>query len=462
MYLCMYNVVKCCKYLFNFKAMKNFALIIFLLVISVFVNAQDYVVSFAAFGITSEVDSVQVENVSQGKSISVDGSDVLNLLGVISLDKSNTEIQGLTVYPNPTGDYANLNFYSEAAELVNIAIFDISGKLIVEQVEMVNHGSNSFRLSGLKQGMYIVNIRSKNFHYNANLVVSGLGSGEVKIQNKETDFVVEKTMKSAKSVVQWQYDEGDLLIFKGFSSGHSRIYVYYVTSDAIVNFDFVLCQDSDGAKYSVVAIGGELWMAENLRTTKYNNGIPLDKVEGGPGWADLTDGSYCYYNDDSLANALKYGALYNFAAVNTGNLCPNGWHVPSLTEWQDLTIFLQNSGYNYNGFVDTDNDSETNEKTAKSLSASSDWITSDVVGTPGNTDYSDYRNRTGFSAKPAGMLNPDVGNTSSMGMMASWWTATENNSLSSWKTIVLYNQENTQIMNSGTKTHGMSVRCLKD
>jgi uncharacterized protein (TIGR02145 family) len=169
----------------------------------------------------------------------------------------------------------------------------------------------------------------------------------------------------------------------------------YVNSDVVLNFDFVLCQDADGQKYTVTSIGGEIYMAENLRTTKYNNGIPIDQVDADPSWADLTEGAYCYYNNDSLSYAATYGALYNFTAVNTGNLCPNGWHVPSDTEWQDLFIFLQNNGYNYTGISDTDNDHTTFNQMTKSICSTTDWADTDIEVTP-EYRLSNYRKGQDF------------------------------------------------------------------
>lgn len=441
--------------------MKKASLIIFCLIISIFAFNQDYEVTFAAFGIGSEVDSVQIENVSQGKSISVAGTDVLHLLGTVNEIENGVENKQLMVYPNPAGDYTNVSFYSNTSGDIEIEIYDVSGKLIEKQSTMVNQGANSFRLSGLRQGMYVININSEEYSYNANLIITGSGSNQVSIQPQNDGVMNQKSINSSKSVVQWQYNDEDILIFKGFSGGHSRIYVYFVTADAIVNFEFVLCQDADGAKYSVVGIGGEIYMAENLRTTKYNNGIPIDKVEASGGWADLTDGAYCYYDNDSAINAADYGALYNFAAVNTGNLCPNGWHVPSEVEWQDLLIFLQNNGYNYDGLNDSDNDYTTNNKTAKSLCTTSNWTTSDVIGVPGNEDYPSYRNRSGFSAKPAGGFNHSIGYTTSSNFSSNWWTSTEHNLEYAKRVFIYHDLEEVQIL-TGLKTYGYSVRCVKD
>lgn len=441
--------------------MKKAILILSSLFISIFVFTQDYEVTFTAFGIASEVDSVQIENVSQGKSISVVGTDVLHLLGSINELDNIVNNQQFMVYPNPANDYANVAFYSNTSEDAEIKIFDVSGKLIVKQAKRINQGSNSFRLSGLQQGMYIVSIYSANFSFSERLVITNSSSNQVRVQTNIDCIMRQKAIKSSKSVIPWQYDDGDILVFKGFSGGHSRIYVYYVSNDLILNFDFVLCQDADGYKYPVTTINSITYMAENLQTSRYNNNSPIPEVTDNTEWSNLTTGGRCYYDNDSAQYASLYGALYNFAAINTGNICPIGWHVPTETEWQDLVIYLQNSGYNYTGFVDTDNDYNTNNYISKSLSATSLWNTTDVSGTPGNTDYPNYRNRSGFSAIGAGMRNPAIGNTTSLGTITRYWSSTILNEGYAKGLSIQYDNEAANI-GSANKTFGQSVRCIKD
>ncbi|MCX6328136.1 MAG: hypothetical protein NTZ85_01295 [Bacteroidia bacterium] len=93
--------------------------------------------------------------------------------------------------------------------------------------------------------------------------------------------------------------------------------------------------DQDNNVYKTITIGPQIWMKENLKTTKYNDGTPVPLVTNGTTWSHLSSGAYCLYNNDSL-NKNTYGALYNWYAVYTGKLCPSGWHVPCEKEWDDL------------------------------------------------------------------------------------------------------------------------------
>jgi hypothetical protein len=80
-------------------------------------------------------------------------------------------------------------------------------------------------------------------------------------------------------------------------------------------------------------------MVQNLKTTKYNNGVSIPHVNGSMDWSSRTLPAYCWY-DDISANKTNYGALYNYYSVNTGNLAPKGWHVATVNELNDLVTFL--------------------------------------------------------------------------------------------------------------------------
>jgi uncharacterized protein (TIGR02145 family) len=98
--------------------------------------------------------------------------------------------------------------------------------------------------------------------------------------------------------------------------------------------------DIDGNIYKIIQIGTQTWMAENLKTTRYNDGSNIPNVTGDDEWLDLTTGAYCWYNNQETTYKNTYGALYNWYSVNTGKLCPTGWHVPSKEEWMILATYL--------------------------------------------------------------------------------------------------------------------------
>jgi len=106
-------------------------------------------------------------------------------------------------------------------------------------------------------------------------------------------------------------------------------------------------KDVDNNRYDVVTIGTQTWMAENLKTTRYNDGTVIPLITGNTAWATAsTNGApgYCWYSNLS-SNLILYGALYNWYSINSSsngnkNVCPTGWHVPTDSEWTTLSTFL--------------------------------------------------------------------------------------------------------------------------
>lgn len=98
--------------------------------------------------------------------------------------------------------------------------------------------------------------------------------------------------------------------------------------------------DVDGNVYKTVTIATQRWMAENLKTTKLNDGTSIPNVTDGKAWKNLTTPGYCWYDNDPKYYGNTYGALYNFYAVETNKLCPTGWHVPTDAEWDILIDHL--------------------------------------------------------------------------------------------------------------------------
>jgi uncharacterized protein (TIGR02145 family) len=98
-------------------------------------------------------------------------------------------------------------------------------------------------------------------------------------------------------------------------------------------------KDGDGNTYTSVTIGTQVWLVENLKTTKFNNGADIPLVTGNSDWESLSSPGYCWYEND-ISKKTPYGALYNWYAANNGKLCPKGWHVPTDAEWTALTDYV--------------------------------------------------------------------------------------------------------------------------
>jgi uncharacterized protein (TIGR02145 family) len=213
--------------------------------------------------------------------------------------------------------------------------------------------------------------------------------------------------------------------------------------------------DADGNIYSTVRIGSQIWMAENLKTTKYRNGdligttSPYNKDISGE-----TDPKYQWAYNGNESNVTTYGRLYTWYAVtDTRNVCPIGWHMPSDGEWTTLENFLIANMYNYDGTT-------TGNKYAKSLASTSGWPVSSNTGAVGNTDYPGKRNATGFTALPGGFRIGD-GIFGSVGYFGYWWSATESDATDAWLRLLYYVLSDVG-RDLASKESGLSVRCVRD
>lgn len=193
--------------------------------------------------------------------------------------------------------------------------------------------------------------------------------------------------------------------------------------------------DVDGNSYKTVIIGDQEWMASNLQTTKYNDGTSIEIVTSNTLWSN-TDPMMCYYDND-LTNKSTYGGLYNWYVVNTGKVCPSGWHVPTTSEFATLENFL-------------DADGDKNSAGYK-LKSRDGWNL-----------HSSYKgsDRYGFEALPAGIRFDDGEYKNIDYRIFFWTTISVDNSLAS---CYLLSAEGTSFSKySYEKEGGSSIRCLKD
>lgn len=218
-------------------------------------------------------------------------------------------------------------------------------------------------------------------------------------------------------------------------------------------------KDVEGNGYRTVVIGNQVWMAENLRTTLYHDGAAIEHVAESSHWSSRS-GFYCWYGNDGKSARKGYGALYNWTAVESGKLCPGGWHVPEIEEWKTLENYLIANHFNYDG-------STTGNQLARSLSAVKYWETSTEPGSPG---YDPVNNNTsGFSALPSGYRDPTHGwNTfNGAGTACGWWSSTPVGSSYALHAGLNYGSSTLHIDDPGQlpttiRSYGFSIRCVKN
>jgi uncharacterized protein (TIGR02145 family) len=193
--------------------------------------------------------------------------------------------------------------------------------------------------------------------------------------------------------------------------------------------------DNEGNVYKTVKIGDQWWMAENLKTTKYNDSQSILNVIENAEWNNLTTAGYCWYNNDDAGYKNPYGALYNWYAVSSGRLCPIGWHVPSKSEWTTLANKLGGEQIAGGKLKET---------------GTTHWQSPNT----GATDIYD------FTALPGGYRG-SLGAFMNILQNGYWWSSTEFNETEAYLQIIDYNASDFGTLNNA-KRFGFSVRCVKD
>jgi uncharacterized protein (TIGR02145 family) len=230
----------------------------------------------------------------------------------------------------------------------------------------------------------------------------------------------------------------------GLTDGTTYYVRAYATNSAGTSygeeFSFITpMSDFEGNVYETVQIGTQVWMKENLKTTKYRYGLAIPNVTDLTQWASVSTGAYCWYDND-ITNKNIYGALYNWFAVSTGNLCPLGWHVPTDAEWTTLISYLG----------------------GEAVAGGKLKETGTVHWASPNTGATDEK---GFTALPGAcrftgtLLDPEgFAGIRSGGI---WWSASEYDATNAWASSVIFN-DSKSFKGYLSKNIGNSVRCIKN
>jgi uncharacterized protein (TIGR02145 family) len=247
-------------------------------------------------------------------------------------------------------------------------------------------------------------------------IVSGTGGNIANIANSSSNFT---GTAGTTYVLRWTVSN---------SCGTS-------SDDVTIEFEeeaIGTVSDIDSNSYATIKIGTQTWMAENLKTTKYNDGTSIPMIDNNNAWINLTTGAWSYYNNMPSNNNI-YGKIYNWYAVNTTKLCPQGWHIPTDAEWTILTDYL--GGESVAG---------------GNMKSVTGW----------NSPNTGATNGSGFSGLPGGFRFKS-GIFKNISNYAFWWSATEydanyalNRSLGYASSLVF--------SGSNFKERGTSCRCLRD
>lgn len=235
----------------------------------------------------------------------------------------------------------------------------------------------------------------------------------------------------------------------GLTDGETYYYRAYATNSSGTTygqeFQFITpVTDFEGNMYKTVKIGTQVWMAENLKVTKYNDGTDIALIIDNTEWSNATSAAYCWYNNDEEYFKPLYGALYNWYAASNTSLCPTGWHVPTDAEFGTLEIHLgvPQADIETWGWRGTDQ--------GKQLKNTTGWNV-DENGT----------NTSGFAALPGGYRFYGAGTFFQQSALGYWWTSTPNSDISGRYRRL---DGNNDAINRGNVENqaGKSIRCVKD
>jgi uncharacterized protein (TIGR02145 family) len=307
---------------------------------------------------------------------------------------------GITVKPAQSQSYQPvvsltkgiLKLHVQEQSSVTIQTYNLQGCLLTSMHTTLSTGDHSIALTNRSSGVYVYKVHINNNVYQ--IISNSLCSYAEPINTTlgTSAYSLSKQVKTLTTI-------NDTLRVRKDGYADRLIPVYTSdTSGVTIRMRWTLTvTDTDGNVYHTVKIGTQIWTAENLKTTKYNDGTAIPQTTVIP-WGDLTTGAYCWYNDSSQYKTI-YGALYNWYAVNTGKLAPAGWHVPTDAEWDTLAEYL-----------------------------GGDSVAGGKLKNTGTTYWSSPNtgatNSSGFSALPGGYRG-DSGGFSNVGNTGCWWSATE-------------------------------------
>lgn len=205
--------------------------------------------------------------------------------------------------------------------------------------------------------------------------------------------------------------------------------------------------DIEGNVYRTVAIGDQCWLVENLKTSKLNDGTDLTNITTNSEWNSTSLAAYSWYgNDDS--NKEEYGAFYNYYAVETDKLCPEGWHVATDDDWKELEGFVD-SEYGV-GNAEWENESWRGSDIGTKLKDRYVW----PYGGSGTDDF-------GFEFKPNGYRDAVTGEFDRMGEWGTVWCHKNADEAQYFRRELSGNESKSARYNSNPRT-GYAVRCIKD
>jgi uncharacterized protein (TIGR02145 family) len=419
--------------------MKKLITIAIVFCFSTFTFAQDITISFQPKVSGTTIDSIWVTNQKTNQKVILLGNESLVLTkttGIIVLPANN---ENGNLYPNPCNGDAFLSFSTSVNQEVELRVYNNSGQMLSYKQQYLTTGQHRFQIHFPITGIYSVSVLKNDGPLSFKGVCFGNKLQECKFNYSGSEY--SKQLKSAAAGKTLSYTQGDILLYSVFSSKNNTILTDLPTKNKAIDVEFYECFDADKQNYSIVKIGNQWWMAENLAylpsvSTPYleSDSIPYYYVHG-------VDYNYVTAAK-ATASYIKYGVLYNWPAALQA--CPTGWHLPSDNEWKQMEMVL--------GMTQTEADKTGNRGTDQGslMKAPSGWYNNE-----------NNPNTSGFSGLPGG-YRFGMGHFTSTGADGEWWSSTKADKYGSWYRLLMAGQS-TVFRSSGMGfSVGFSVRCVRN
>ena len=400
-------------------------------------NGQNISITFTATGADTQIDSITATNLSTNESITFPGNGTLLLTVGTGIPTVSEYTNRGMIFPNPFSGRATFTAIVENPQTIWLSVQNLAGQVVVQTKAFVQPGEHEFDLSVNQPGIYLAGLTTEQGTSCYKVICTDATESENRIlyrgsasnnQNNQNNFS-QPGIKASQLVYPLRFTISDLIHYRCMRGNYVTVLANSPSTSTNTNVGFDACTDPDGKNYSVVLIGTQTWMAENLAY--------LPSVSP-PTLASETISYYYVYSyagtvisaAKATANYAAYGVLYNWAAAKTA--CPSGWHLPGDQEWTILTNHL---GTTAGGKM-----KET---------GTAHWRS-------GNTGAT---NESGFTARPGG----DRYGTGfyDIGEIGHFWSSSPGATTGAYIRFMSYNNNSVSVGNSNP-SRGYSVRCLKN
>jgi len=427
--------------------MKRVPIVFTILFWVVLCNAQSYKISgvvknSAGTGIEGATVRLGIADISTttgpGGSFTLTESSPV----IFPSDKAVSNMQCPVVLRN-----GNLSLVAAHQGKAQVLIYDCNGRLRLSLCKTVSPGNNVLSLPSFANGLYVYKMVLEGRQYIFRSI-AGITANSSTVTAMNT---------SAKNKLAKTVAIDDLLLA---SKRGYKLYCFGIKNPDTSGIQITLnpwdtgtVTDIDGNVYRTVKFGNQVWITENFRTTKYNDGTPVAHITDNPDWDNTTQGAYCFYNNSTdPVFQKKWGALYNWFAVNSGKLAPAGWRVAKGADWDSLQSYLSANGYTYDGTAGT--------SIVKSIASETDWAADIKSKSIGNDLLKN--NTSGFSGFPGGCCISG-GKFSEMDTAGYWWTTDPfNEMMAVYRRLAYYDDNIWNWAFPTTKNLGLSIRLVKE